>query len=70
VEIAAGGGTGGTGSGKIDVIGAVRRKGSFVARVIDTFDRETLTHHIREAVSNKVGLLVTDESYTRKLVTA
>jgi transposase-like protein len=55
------GGTGGTGSGKIGVIGAVRRKGKIVARVIDSFDRETLTSFIREAVSDKVSLLVTDD---------
>jgi len=55
------GGTGGTGSGKIGVIGAVKRKGTVVARVIDSFDRDTLTSFIREAVSNKVSLLVTDD---------
>jgi transposase-like protein len=55
------GGTGGTGSGKIGVVGAIKRKGTVVARVIDTFDRETLTSFIREAVSNKVSLLVTDD---------
>ncbi len=51
------GGTGGTGSGKIGVIGAVQRK----ARVIESFDRETLVGFIREAVSNKVSLLATDD---------
>jgi transposase-like protein len=55
------GGTGGTGSGKIGVIGAVKRKGTVVARVIDSFDRETLSSFIRETVSNKVSLLVTDD---------
>jgi transposase-like protein len=55
------GGTGGTGSGKVGVIGAVKRKGTVVARVIDSFDRETLTGFIRETVSNKVSLLVTDD---------
>jgi transposase-like protein len=55
------GGTGGTGSGKIGVIGAVERKGNVVARVVEHFDRETLTGFIREAVSNKVSLLATDD---------
>ena len=55
------GGTGGSGSGKVGVIGAVQRKGKVVARVIDRFDRETLTSFVREAVSNKVSLLATDE---------
>jgi transposase-like protein len=55
------GGTGGSGSGKIGVIGAVKRKGTVVARVIDSFDRETLSSFIREAVSNKVSLLITDD---------
>jgi transposase-like protein len=55
------GGTGGSGSGKIGVIGAVQRKGNVVARVIDRFDRETLTSFVREAVSNKVSLLATDD---------
>jgi transposase-like protein len=55
------GGTGGTGSGKVGIIGAVKRKGTVVARVIDSFDRDTLTGFIREAVSNKVSLLVTDD---------
>ena len=55
------GGTGGSGSGKVGVIGAVQRKGNVVARVIDRFDRETLTSFVREAVSNKVSLLATDD---------
>jgi hypothetical protein len=52
------GGTGGSGSGKV---GAVQRKGNVGARVIDRFDRETLTSFVREAVSNKVSLLATDD---------
>jgi transposase-like protein len=55
------GGTGGPGSGKIGVVGAVQRKGKVVARVIDTFDRETLVGFIRETVSNKVSLLASDD---------
>jgi transposase-like protein len=55
------GGTGGTGSGKIGVVGAVQRKGNVVARVIDRFDSFALQSFIREAVSNKVSLLATDD---------
>ncbi len=55
------GGTGGTGSGKIGVIGAIERKGNVVARVLQSFDRDTLVGFIREAVSNKVSLLATDD---------
>jgi hypothetical protein len=55
------GGTGGSGSGKIGVVGAVQRKGNVVARVISRFDRETLTDFVREAVSHKVSLLATDD---------
>src|SRR5271155_2276591 len=55
------GGSGGTGSGKIGIIGAVKRKGTVVARVIEHFDRETLVGFIREAVSNKVSLIATDD---------
>jgi transposase-like protein len=55
------GGTGGTGSGKTTVVGAVQRKGNVVARVIERVDRETLVGFIREAVSNKVSLLATDD---------
>jgi transposase-like protein len=55
------GGTGGPGSGKVGVVGAVQRKGKVVARVIETFDRDTLVGFIRETVSNKVSLLATDD---------
>lgn len=55
------GGTGGSGSGKIGVVGAVSRKGNVVARVIETYDTDTLTDFIRETVSNKVSLLATDD---------
>ena len=55
------GGTGGSGSGKIGVIGAAQRKGKVVARVIESFDRDTLVGFVREAVSNKVSLLATDD---------
>ncbi len=55
-----GGGTGGVGSGKTIVAGAVSRKGNVVARVINSVDAATLTAFVRGAVSEKVSLLCTD----------
>jgi IS1 family transposase/transposase-like protein len=59
----------GTGvAGKANVIGAVRRKGNVIARVINNTDTETMDAFVRAAVSEKVGLIVTDEhSGYRKL---
>lgn len=56
-----GDGTGGTGSGKTPVVGAISRKGNVVARVIADVKAETLETFVREAVSTKVDLLVTDK---------
>jgi transposase-like protein len=53
--------TGGIGSGKSVVVGAVQRKGSVVARVIANVKAETLTGFVREAVADNVSLLVTDQ---------
>lgn len=53
------GGTGGT--GKAIVIGAVKRKGNVIARVIENTSRETLDAFIRYAVSDRVSLISTDE---------
>jgi hypothetical protein len=52
-------GTGG--EGKDTVIGAVERKGNVVARVIEHADTATLNSFIREAISEKVSLIATDE---------
>ena len=52
-------GTGG--EGKETVVGAVERKGNVVARVIEHADTETLNSFIREAISEKVSLIATDE---------
>jgi len=54
------GGPGPTASGKTAVAGAVSRKGKVVARVIKNVKRSTLEGFVREAVSDKVSLLVTD----------
>jgi hypothetical protein len=42
-----GGGIGGTGSGKIPIVGAAQRKGKVVARVINAVDATTLTAFVR-----------------------
>jgi transposase-like protein len=54
-------GTGGSGSGKIPVAGAVSRKGNVVARVLANVRADTLTSFICESVSEKVSLLITDQ---------
>jgi IS1 family transposase len=56
-----GGGTGGVGSGKTPIVGAVRRKGNVVARVVDNVRKSTLEAFVHEAVSHKVSLLCTDQ---------
>jgi transposase-like protein len=52
-------GTGGM--GKVAVIGAIERGGRVRARVIPTTDTETLDRFVREAVSQNVRLIATDE---------
>jgi transposase-like protein len=54
-------GRGGVGSGKVPVVGAVRRKGNVVTRVVSDVKGDTLRGFVREAVSNKVSLLCTDQ---------
>jgi transposase-like protein len=56
-----GGGTGGVGSGKTPIVGAISRRGKVVARVVDNVDAATLKGFVRQAVSEKVSLLVTDQ---------
>jgi transposase-like protein len=43
------------------VIGATSRKGNIVARVIDSTDAATMDNFVRQAVSEKVSLIATDE---------
>jgi len=50
-----------TASGKAVVVGAVRRKGNVIARVIDNVKQATLEAFVNEAVSEKVSLLCTDQ---------
>jgi hypothetical protein len=55
-------GRGGGTFGKTPIIGAVSRKGNVIARVLDYVTREDAERFVREAVSEKVSLLATDES--------
>ena len=52
---------------KTPVIGAVKRKGNVIARVVLGTDQTTVEDFVREVVSNKVSLLCTDayNSYYR-----
>jgi transposase-like protein len=47
-------------TGKTAVVGAVKRKGNVVARVVENTNRETLEAFVRETASNRVSLLCTD----------
>src|SRR5216684_1120427 len=48
-------------TGKTPVVGAVKRKGNVVARVVDWVDRSILEEFVRETVSTRVSLLCTDD---------
>ena len=52
--------TGRGATGKVAVVGAVRRKGNVVARVVENTRTEVLEQFIRETVSNRVSLICTD----------
>jgi transposase-like protein len=56
-----GGGTGGIGSGKTPIVGAISRKGKAIARVVESVDGATLKGFVREVVSEEVSLLATDQ---------
>jgi hypothetical protein len=49
-------------STKTPIIGAVRRKGSVVTRVLQSVTKDAAEGFVHEVVSNKVSLLATDES--------
>jgi transposase-like protein len=55
--------TGRGSGGKTPVIGAIKRKGNVVVRVIKDTKTETVESFVRETVSNRVSLLCTD-AYT------
>jgi hypothetical protein len=48
-------------TGKSIIIGAVKRKGNVVARVIGNTDTATLDSFVHETLSNRVSLVATDE---------
>jgi transposase-like protein len=50
-----------TASGKIAVVGAIRRKGNVIARVINNVKQDTLEAFVGEAVADKVSLICTDQ---------
>jgi transposase-like protein len=49
-----------TASGKIIVVGAIKRKDNVIARIIQNVRRSTLESFVNEAVSEKVSLLCTE----------
>src|SRR5216684_5376552 len=54
-------GTGGIGSGKIGVIGAISRKGNVVCQIIENTSAATLEGFVRKTVSDRVELVATDQ---------
>jgi transposase-like protein len=54
-------GTGGIGSGKIGVIGAISRKGNVVCQMIEDTSVATLEGFVRKTVGDKVSLVATDQ---------
>jgi transposase-like protein len=54
--------TGGAGSGKTPVIGAVSRKGNVIARALSRVTKEAAEQFVREMVSTNVSILATDEN--------
>jgi transposase-like protein len=48
-------------AGKVAVVGAIARKGNVICKVIETTSNATLDAFVRQAVSEKVKLVATDE---------
>ena len=53
--------TGGIGSGKVGVVGAISRKGNVTCQIIEDTSTATVSSFIRQMVSDKVDLIATDE---------
>jgi hypothetical protein len=53
--------TGRGATGKTPIVGAVKRKGNVIARVVQNVSRSVLEHFVHETVSDKVSLLCTDD---------
>jgi len=49
-------------SGKTAVIGAISRKGNVVCKIIEDTSMDTMSRFVRNAVSDKVSLVATDEA--------
>jgi transposase-like protein len=49
-------------SGKTTVIGAISRKGNVVCKMIEDTSMETMSRFVRNAISDKVSLVATDEA--------
>jgi len=49
-------------AGKVTVLGAISRKGSVIARMVDNAEAETLTGFVKDVVSEKVDLVATDDA--------
>ncbi len=47
---------------KAPVIGAVRRKGNVIARVVERANAETIQKFVNEAISARVSLICTDDA--------
>lgn len=47
---------------KTPVIGAVKRGGNVIARVLDKLNRDAAEQFVKEAIGNRVSLIATDES--------
>jgi transposase-like protein len=48
--------------GKTTVIGAISRKGNVICKIIEDTSMETMSRFVRNAVSDKVSLVATDEA--------
>jgi hypothetical protein len=56
--------TGRGAGGKTPVIGAVKRKGNVIARVVNNVSRQVIDQFVNSAISSKVSLLCTDSFAT------
>ncbi len=54
-------GSTGSDSNKMPIVGAVKRKGNVIARVVSKVTRSSLERFVNEAVSTRVSLLCTDD---------
>jgi len=63
-------GRGSANTGKTTVVGAIARKGNVVCKIIEDTSAQTLSHFVRDVISDRVSLISTDEGggyrYLRK----